>query len=424
MDTTTSASEARLPGTSLHTPTPAAKPASRVNGIDGLRAVAAVWVVLFHMSAFSGGPLWPGADFILRSGSTGVSLFLVLSGLCLYLPFAGGRESRFRADDFFRRRIRRLLPAYYASLVVVTAAHLMVDGRLGLVDHSGLQMGGQVVAHVTLTHQFFPFTFFGLNGAYWSLGLEWELYLTLPLLVAAAVRFGLTRTVAAVFAATAAFRLGIFAATEAGLLDPRGGWATVVLPNFFLGRWSEFALGMVAAQSHRTRGTRVGWRLITVALASAGLALALPDNPLNHMLYGVFYFTLVCLVLAGDNVVARVFSWRPLVAVGVMSYSLYLVHQPMVEILGAAMGAGRGADPRHVFLVMLALSPVILAAAFALFVAVERRSLTPPGARPVPLRALLMPPRESPPARPADRRRWLGDWLMGTRRPASAQEPR
>ena len=80
---------------------------SRLAGIDGLRAVAAIWVVLFHMWAFSGGSLWPGFDFVARSGSTGVSLFLVLSGLCLYLPYAGGRHDRFNSRDFFRRRVRR-----------------------------------------------------------------------------------------------------------------------------------------------------------------------------------------------------------------------------------------------------------------------------------------------------------------------------
>jgi peptidoglycan/LPS O-acetylase OafA/YrhL len=374
-------------------PSSAPSPASsRVHGIDGLRAAAALWVVLFHMRAFSGGEIWPGLDFIARSGSTGVSLFLVLSGLCLYLPFAGGRSSRFHTDDFFRRRIRRLLPAYYASLVFLILAHMVADGRWGLPAYTGPQMAAQAVTHATFTHQLFPATFYGLNGAYWSLGLEWELYLTLPLLVVAAVRFGLGRTVAVVFVVTATYRLGLFAATESGLLDPQGHWATVVLPNFFLGRWSEFALGMVAAEWYRTRGARVGWRLVTAAVLSALLALALPDNPLNHMLYGVTFFTLVSVVLAGDNVVARLFSWRPLVAIGVMSYSLYLVHQPVLEILGSALGADEGADPKRVFLTMLALFPLILAAALALFAAVERRSLTPAGTPSAPLRDLLLPP--------------------------------
>src|SRR4051794_17084576 len=95
--------------------------ASRLSAVDGLRAAAALWVLLFHMRAFSGVQLWPGLDLLVRSGSTGVSLFLVLSGFCLYSPYAGGRLARFNGREFFRRRIRRLLPAYYASLLVMVA---------------------------------------------------------------------------------------------------------------------------------------------------------------------------------------------------------------------------------------------------------------------------------------------------------------
>src|SRR5438034_9463824 len=91
---------------------------NRLPGIDGLRAAAALWVVFFHIYAFSGAnfPQIPGLDQFLRSGSTGVSLFLVLSGFCLYVPFAAGRTGRFKTGTFLRRRCGRLMPAYYASL--------------------------------------------------------------------------------------------------------------------------------------------------------------------------------------------------------------------------------------------------------------------------------------------------------------------
>lgn len=388
---------------------------SRIGGIDGLRAVAALWVVLFHMRAATGAVLWPGADLLVRSGSTGVSLFLVLSGLCLYLPYAGGRADRFRRSEFFRKRAKRLLPTYYASLVIVLAAYVVSNGRLGFQPLSGSQAAFQTATHVTMTHQFFPETFYGLNGGYWSLGLEWELYLTLPLLVLLAVRFGLARTVAGVFAVTAAYRLGLFAAIQAGLLDPQGVWATVVLPNQFLGRWSEFALGMVAAELFRTRRIRVGWPLALTAVTCALLALSFPDNPLNHMLYGVVFFTLVSLVLAGDNPLAKAFSWRPLVAIGVMSYSLYLVHQPLLALLSHLAGLDAAADPGYAFMILLLLSPVIFGVALALFAAVERHSLAPSV---VPTRHLLFPPQ----AKPAGARRTgrISTWL--SMRPTTAAE--
>jgi peptidoglycan/LPS O-acetylase OafA/YrhL len=152
--------------------------------------------------------------------------------------------------------------------------------------------------------------------------------------------------------------------------------AEVVLPNAFLGRWSEFGLGMVAAELHRRgRLPAVGWRLgLTVTLAGS-VALLAPDNPVKHTLLGVVFAGLLCGVLAGDNVVARVFSWRPIVGIGVMSYSLYLVHQPLVEVVASALRSRDGAGPAQVFLGLVLFLPVLLAAAWALFVTVERRSL-------------------------------------------------
>ena len=53
--------------------------------------------------------------------------------------------------------------------------HIVADGRLGLPALSGPELAEQTITHLTLTHRLFPETFYGLNGAYWSLGLEWEL---------------------------------------------------------------------------------------------------------------------------------------------------------------------------------------------------------------------------------------------------------
>ena len=89
---------------STSTPSGHAGGRSRLAAVDGLRAFAALWVVLFHIRAFSGGRLPPGLDTFARSGSTGVSLFLVLSGFCLFLPYSGGRSHRFQSRSFFRRR--------------------------------------------------------------------------------------------------------------------------------------------------------------------------------------------------------------------------------------------------------------------------------------------------------------------------------
>src|SRR5436853_2744435 len=122
----------------------------RLPGIDGLRAIAALWVVFFHIHAFSSAqfPQIPGFDFFLRSGSTGVSLFLVLSGFCLYLPFAAGKQGRFKTGSFFVRRARRLLPAYYCSLGLALALNVIGGGNLGFGPLSLKDVAVQLGTHL------------------------------------------------------------------------------------------------------------------------------------------------------------------------------------------------------------------------------------------------------------------------------------
>lgn len=373
---------------------------SRLAAVDGLRAFAAMWVVLFHIRAFSGGKLPPGADTFARSGSTGVSLFLVLSGFCLFLPYSGGRSHRFRSRSFFRRRWLRLVPAYYASIAVVVIAVILTSGRDGLAPLSGWSLAQQTGAHVGLVQQFFPSTFYGLNGAYWSLGLEWEFYLTLPLLIWVARRRGVVPTVAVVILVNVLYRFALAGITSGGLIAAHGALATDVLPNVFLGRWGEFALGMLAAELYTTGRLpqlvpKVRWGILVLV----PLALAIAGDPIAHLVFGVVFFILLCLVLTRDNVVARAFSWKPIVILGTMSYSIYLIHTPVLEVMDSQL-AHLGWSPNKVCYALIALTPVVVFAAWLLFVSVERRSLSAESLAAGPGGALLSPRFLRRPVRP------------------------
>lgn len=349
----------------------------RLDGVDSLRAIAALWVVLFHIRAASGAHLGP-LDLVVRSGSTGVSLFLVLSGFCLYLPVA--RDGRFVARRFFIRRARRLLPAYYASILLFAAATIVFAGRFGFTQYSPSALLAQLATHLTMTHSLFPSTFYAINGAWWSLGLEWQLYLGLPLLVIAIRRFGLARTVGAVIAINVVYRLALQAVIGAHVLSAGSSLATDVLPNLLPGRWAEFALGMLAADMYATgrltgRWSLAGWAAIPLAV----LALLAVGNPLSHLIFGAVFFAVLCAAVTRGGLLGRVLAWRPLAAVGVMSYSLYLIHQPIVGALTTVFRQ-LGLSPRAVFAVVLALVPAILGVAWVLFVTVERRTLRTSGA--------------------------------------------
>jgi peptidoglycan/LPS O-acetylase OafA/YrhL len=353
-------------------------PGSRLPGVDGLRAVAALWVVLFHIEAFSGGHFSvPGLNLFIRSGSTGVSLFLVLSGFCLYLPFAGDRQDRFRAREFFVRRCRRLMPAYYTSLVLVVVLYVVSGTRLGFSPLSLPEAIWQIATHAAMVHTLFPNTFYRLNGAYWSLGLEWQLYLTLPLLIWGIRKYGFSRTLSVAVGCNIVYGLALALVVHGGVIPAHGPLATYVLPNQLPGRWAEFVFGMVAAELYVTGHigvwARRAWWIIPVLIP---VAVAISGLPLSHMVYGAVFFSLLSLVLASDNRVSKAASWSPLVWIGTMSYSLYLVHQPIVQGIAYFALVHGHASPQRTFLVLITLLPMILFVAWVLFITVERRTLT------------------------------------------------
>jgi peptidoglycan/LPS O-acetylase OafA/YrhL len=352
---------------------------SRLPGVDGLRAIAALWVVLFHIEAFSGGQFShvPGLNLFLRSGSTGVSLFLVLSGFCLYIPFAGDRTDRFRTREFLLRRCRRLMPAYYTSLGFVLALNLGAGGWLGFHALSPFDAVEQAAAHALLVHPLFPSTFYALNGAYWSLGLEWQLYLALPLLVWGIRRFGIRRTLLTAVMCNVVYGAALGLVIHQGIIIPGSVLAVVVLPNQLPGRWAEFVFGMVAAELYVTGHIRwlaaKAWFAIPVLVP---ISLLISGWPLCHIVYGATFVSLLSLVLASDNVVSKVASWTPLVVIGTMSYSLYLVHQPLVAAFCYLLQVHAHTNPQQTFLLLVALLPLILIAAWLLFYTVERHTLT------------------------------------------------
>jgi peptidoglycan/LPS O-acetylase OafA/YrhL len=277
--------------------------------------------------------------------------------------------------QFLRRRAKRLLPAYYTSLLVFVALELLLAGHLAFPRYPWQELPFLVVTHLTMTFTLFASTFYAFNGAYWSLGLEWQLYLSLPLLVLTSRRYGLLRTVLAVVAIDIAYRVGLQVAIDFHAMNGGAPVANLVLPNLLPGRWAEFAFGMVAAHLYvsgkLTQWSRVvGFSLIPLV----PLALLSVGDPLSHLVFGAVFFAVLCLVLTGDNLLSRVVSWRPLVSLGVMSYSLYLVHQPIVQAL--AVFFRYHASPRVAFLATLAMLPVIILLARLLFVTIENKTIT------------------------------------------------
>ena len=324
----------------------------RITYIDGLRGVAIGMVLLFHAWTYRqmvgsrlgiGDSL--GADpnilaqlfvLVVNKLSVGVSLFLVLSGFCLSLPLLqrryAGRSPWFTPSEFFARRCLRILPPYYVVLALSVAVSAMLPRRY-LQEFTLLDAPPtipDVLTHLLLLHNLTPY-FYSINGSFWSLGLEWQWYWVFPLALVCCLRAPVA-TLAASFGLAALWHLGT------GDL-----WGAGALPV----RLFEFCCGIVAAQLVVTRRVPPRPLLLVCLLVSSATSIAvelprLADAwPLKYTI-GAFglrdplkglVFTSLVLLGTRSRIVNAALSWRPLVGLGIASYSVYLVHEPVMQII-------------------------------------------------------------------------------------------
>lgn len=353
-------------------------PASAASGtpreipaLDGVRAIAALSVVFFH--SFQ---LWAPRKVILgvditdqwNYAQTGVHLFFVLSGFLLFLPFAramlAGRALP-STRRFYARRALRILPTYWVCLIVLVLVQLPK-----FLSLTGL---GNVLAHVFLVHDNFPDFNRAIEGPFWTLALEAQFYLVLPLFalgiskVVGATRSARRLALAVVGLLAAVLGLRALDAYAQSWLPRLHGFAyvAVLVPTRITqgvqGKFLEvFALGMLCAVGYiaAIEQRRVPARLVRgMGLGALGVAalayvvlpqvlahhyfivpqadiLAARGDPLDlfgPLLTGAGYAGLMFAVLLLGGGLAAVFAWGPLRLIGLMSYSLYLWHLPFVH---------------------------------------------------------------------------------------------
>ncbi|HEX2850834.1 MAG TPA: acyltransferase [Acidimicrobiales bacterium] len=337
----------------------------RFPALEGLRGLAAVSIVAYHAAIDTKAILSSAAGAALARLDVGVAVFFVLSGFLLYRPFVvahlAGRSFP-RLTPYLRNRFLRIFPAWWLAFGVVT---------LGL-HRIGFFHPVDVFLYVSLLVGYVPHLFV-LNGLYqsWTLTLEITFYVALPLFAWVVTRRrGDVRTKARAHlaAVVGAGALGLALRAYAASADPGTGWL-IRLPT----EMALFAIGMAFAVSSarsqvigndslpaRTLGRHpaVSWLLAAAAYwwLSYGLGLPVRDTlvPLTtaqemgrHVLFGVVALFLVAPAVFGDQrrgLIRRVLGSRPLSALGLVSYGVYLWHADLMR--GLLIGPG---DPlRHV----------------------------------------------------------------------------
>jgi peptidoglycan/LPS O-acetylase OafA/YrhL len=303
--------------------------------LDGLRGVAILGVLLFHTGHLSGGFL-------------GVDLFFALSGylitdLLLREIAATGAVS---LVAFWGRRIRRLLPALAVMLAVVTLL-VWAAGPPDLV-RTTLSDGPWVQANLINWHLLAEsagyWDRFGADrvfGHLWSIAVEEQFYLVWPVLVLVVARWGrrVEGRVALVAILVSAVSLILMVALV-DAADPTRVYTGTDTRAFSLLLGAAVATRPVRDALARTVGGRAGGVLALLAVGM-GAAWSLVDGVKSVWLFtgGLFLHSLAGALLVGlcvqgpHTVVARALSWRPLRWLGLISYSVYLWHWPIIVLL-------------------------------------------------------------------------------------------
>jgi peptidoglycan/LPS O-acetylase OafA/YrhL len=359
--------------------------AHHLDALTGVRAFAALWVFAFHSWSYSGFPLLRlstsarSVDLtpLVTFGWLGLDVFFILSGFlltrqaCLKVSArnsAGtphGFTSAFgeKYTQYLRRRVLRVYPAYYACLTALlllaaTGIYLRLPEKLELLLHLGM------------AHNFIEKYIATMNGVFWTLPFEWQFYLVFPLLFVLLRRYGAWALYGAALVSVISSKLLVMALQD--------GYPQVLL---FI-RLDEFAAGMCAGAYAFQRPPT---RLTAATVFWAGLIglLATPWIFAGYTQVGHYYDIKgflrppwiqlsICLMLLGltgkKHIGVRIFDNKVAVGLGLISYSIYLYHVPVLELLPTL-----GLIPQHTAASQIGW-PRILVSAFIVVVLVSALS--------------------------------------------------
>jgi peptidoglycan/LPS O-acetylase OafA/YrhL len=325
--------------------------------IDGLRALAVISVVLFHAGFYR-----------FSGGFVGVDVFFVISGFLITgIILRDLAEGKFSYAHFYERRVRRIIPALALTLLVVCLATLVLSSPSRV----------QAVGKSLLFSSFFATNLlFAQNVGYfdsgavgqpllhtWSLAVEEQYYLVYPAMLALLWR---SRRSAIILLCAALF-----------LSFGYSAWATthmrkVAFYSIFSRAWELFLGGILAAGTIpklRSRAACEGLAIVgMVAVAWAVLSLdaTVPFPGLAALLPVVGTAAIIHAAQERPTVVSRGLALTPLVAVGLISYSLYLWHWPVLMFARDFLG-----DQLRTRYVLACIAVSVLLAIFSWFV-VER----------------------------------------------------
>ena len=319
----------------------------RLRSIDALRGAAALGVVFYHAVDRSPSVVPDGwsrypvllVQFLSSFGYIGVFLFFVISGFCIHLQWARakafGEQPVIAFGSFWKRRVRRLYPPYLIALAIylgLTAFTVGIDVTHFFVYDVGM--------HLLMLHNLDPKTCYSINGVFWTLAIEEQLYLAYFILLFLRARFGWTTTLMVCLAARAGWMLFshvVWLKTGLGIPVPESAAA----------HWFTWALGAIAVEALFGLIQLPKWcsnlKLASILIAGAAVLSNclwwIPKDTiwhnggwfLLHPLWGVGFLIVVNRSVISEQGWIREAHIPSLASgfatLGVFSYSIYLTHE-------------------------------------------------------------------------------------------------
>jgi peptidoglycan/LPS O-acetylase OafA/YrhL len=332
-----------------------------IRALTGLRFVAALPVVLFHVLPRAAMPGWAGA--VADLGYVSVGLFFILSGFVLAYAYSG-KGGEVDAPSFYRNRFARIYPVYALAMLVALPEFARAYEYLGLPRG---EFGLDVLLRFLLIHAWHPGTMKYYNVPSWSLSCEAFFYLLFPVLLPAVFRIPPSKVVRSLVAvlALALFAPAMFEWTYPGATPATENYQVLMIKFHPLVRLPEFLAGLLLGRLFvGTEGrleARRADRLVLAALAGVGLAIVLRmPYVLLHTGGLAVPFALIVWALASER--GRIAAWlgsRPMVILGEASFALYILHVPAFRIM-EGWAAGRGMPVGTVGFAFQAIAGLIL----------------------------------------------------------------
>lgn len=381
----------------------------RLDYLDGLRGLAALYVVAHHafMQSTHAADRINHATPLVRSmkwldfGHYAVAIFIVLSGYCLMLPAARSADGALRGGfvGYISRRAKRILPPYYAALLLTLVLVWFVPG-LSFFDYVHWDVTlpafklDSIGAHLLLIHNLKKEWIYNISHPLWSVATEWQIYFIFPLFL------WCWRKLGNVGLLLASFGFGLIPYFAAKMIVPK--YAMELACPWFI---ALFGLGMLGAAINfsakpaieRLR-TGAPWGVLSVVLSAAFMLLAAfwrtpagvpatEDWNVMWVMDALVGAATMCLIIYCTRaaiereatrwpIALRVLNGKFAVGLGAFSYSLYLMHAPLVAWMHLHLRATTLSETTIFWIMLLVGVPLISLACWLFYLVCERPFVT------------------------------------------------